>query len=138
LDAVREKSVVAIHDGVRPFASVSLIRRCFAEAEKHGNAIPCMPVKESLRKITPGKNEMVERNSFVVVQTPQCFDSEILKEAYRTAYQPGFTDDAAVVEHYSQSIHLVEGESENIKITFPVDLIIGEEILKSRAADSKL
>jgi 2-C-methyl-D-erythritol 4-phosphate cytidylyltransferase len=130
LEFVKEKSIVAVHDGVRPCVSTSLIKRCFSESEKSGNAVPVIPVNESLRKIKSGKNEIADRNSFVIIQTPQCFSSEIIKEAYLSAYQNIFTDDATVVEFAGQDIHLIEGEKENIKITYPFDLIVGEEILK--------
>ncbi len=130
LTMVKEKSIVAIHDGVRPFVSVDLINRSFSEAEKFGNAVPAVPVNDSLRKVEGEHNEIADRSSFVTIQTPQCFGSEILKEAYTADYRDIFTDDANVVEFHGQPIHLMEGERENIKITFPVDLIIGEEILK--------
>lgn len=130
LACVKEKSIVAIHDGVRPFASTALINRCFSEAEKFGNAIPSIPINESIRKIENGENEIADRSSFVIIQTPQCFDSDILEEAYKTDYKNIFTDDASVVEFYGKKIHLTEGEQTNIKITFPFDLMIGETILK--------
>jgi len=127
---VMEKSIVAVHDGVRPFAGSALISRCFSEAEKHGNAVPFIPLDDSIRKVNGDANETADRNSFVIIQTPQCFDSEILKEVYKTDHQNMFTDDASVAEFYGIKIHLTEGEKENIKITFPADLLFGEAILK--------
>lgn len=129
---VTEKSIVAIHDGARPFASESLIKKCFSEAEKFGNAIPAIPVNESLRKINGDESEVADRSSYVIIQTPQCFSSEIIKTAYNVDYNNSFTDDASVAEVSGVSIHLIAGESENIKITYPIDLSIGESILKSR------
>ncbi len=130
LTLVKEKSMVAIHDGVRPFVSVDLINRSFSEAGQFGNAVPAIPVNDSIRKVDADRNEIADRNSLVAIQTPQCFTSETLKEAYATDYRDIFTDDANVVEFHGQSIHLIEGERENFKITYPVDLILGEEILK--------
>jgi 2-C-methyl-D-erythritol 4-phosphate cytidylyltransferase len=127
---VKEKSLVAVHDGVRPFVSTGLINRSFSEAEQHGNAVPAIPLSDSLRRVEKGRNEIVDRTSFVSIQTPQCFDSEILKQAYNTEYKTIFTDDAGVVEATGEKIHLIEGERENMKITYPVDLIIGEAVLK--------
>ncbi len=127
---VKEKSIVAIHDGVRPFASPALINKCFTEAEKNGSAVPAISLNDSIRKTEGDKNSIADRSSFVIVQTPQCFDSEILKAAYELTYQTTFTDDASVVEHSGKKIHLVEGERENIKITYPFDMITGELILQ--------
>jgi 2-C-methyl-D-erythritol 4-phosphate cytidylyltransferase len=130
LEEVKEKSIVAVHDGVRPFADTNLINRCFLEAEQHGNAVPAIPVNDSIRKVENERSEWIDRNAFVIIQTPQCFASEMLKEAYNTEYKSVFTDDASVVELHGQTIHLTEGDRENIKITYPVDLILGEVILK--------
>ena len=127
-----EKSIVAIHDGARPFASATLINKTFSEAEKFGNAVPAISVNESLRKVVGDKNEIADRSSFVIIQTPQCFQSETLKSAYKSDFKNSFTDDANVVEFVGESIHLIDGERDNNKITFPADLIIGEAILKSR------
>ena len=130
LDAVKEKSIVAVHDGARPLASKALINRCFLEAEKYGNAVPAISISESMRKMDGSQSVIVDRDKFVLIQTPQCFESEILIRAYRVDDQPVFTDDASVVEHSGKSIHLINGERENIKITYPLDLAIGEAILK--------
>jgi 2-C-methyl-D-erythritol 4-phosphate cytidylyltransferase len=130
LEWVKEKSLIAVHDGARPFVSIDLITRSFSEAEQYGNAVPVIPLNESIRSIANAGNKIADRDSFVMVQTPQCFSSEILVDAYRADYRNEFTDDASVVESLGQSIHLIEGERENIKITFPVDFTIGEAILK--------
>ena len=130
LTAVKEKSIVAIHDGARPFTSNALINSCFSEAEKYGNAVPVIQLNESIRKISGEHSEIADRKSFVIVQTPQCFESEILKKAYTVDHQDIFTDDASVVEFNGIEIYLVQGEPENIKITYPFDLITGESILK--------
>jgi 2-C-methyl-D-erythritol 4-phosphate cytidylyltransferase len=132
LQLVTEESIVAVHDAVRPLASAELITRCYAEAEKFGNAVPCIPVNDSLRSVKGNKNEIADRNSFVSIQTPQCFHSDILKKAYQTEYKKTFTDDASVVEDAGEKIHLMEGERENIKITFAEDLIFAQAVLKKK------
>jgi 2-C-methyl-D-erythritol 4-phosphate cytidylyltransferase len=130
LNSINGKGVVAVHDGVRPFASTGLINKCFEEAEKNGNAVPCIPVAESIRKVSEkGLSEVADRNSLVIIQTPQCFDSEILKKAYSSDFKDIFTDDATVVEHCGYKINLIEGERENIKITYPFDLKIAKSII---------
>jgi len=74
------------------------------------------------------KNKAVERSKYFIVQTPQCFQSEILKAAFAKGYDASFTDDATVVEAAGYKIHLVEGDSGNIKITTPFDLKLAEAL----------
>ena len=113
-----EKALVAVHDGVRPWITPALIRNVFRSAHKHGSAIPCLPVNESLRRIKNNKQSIaVDRNSFCLVQTPQCFASDTLKKAYQQKYCKSFTDDASVVEAWGGKVHLTEGEDGNRKIT---------------------
>ncbi len=129
--------VVGVHDGVRPFASVETIARCFAEARRSGAAVPVVPVVETLRRLTNGEtrcSETVSRDDYKLVQTPQTFDVRILKEAYRQPYTSFFTDDASVVESSGRGIALVEGNRENIKITTPFDLTVAEALVASGKA----
>lgn len=123
--------IVAVHDGVRPFASPDTIARAFTAAEKYGAAIPVVPITDSLRYIEAGgESHAVNRSDFRAVQTPQCFRTDLLKKAYGTGFSPFFTDDASVVEASGNKIVLTEGNSENIKITTPVDLAIAEIIVR--------
>lgn len=126
LKLVTQDGWVAVHDGVRPFVSKETISACFTEAAVSGAAIPILPVIETLRKWTDNSSKTVNRDNYCTVQTPQVFHTELLKEAYRQPYVPLFTDDASVVENLGQSVSLVEGNRENIKITTPFDLQIGE------------
>ena len=117
--------VVGVHDGVRPFPSVDVIRRCYETARTAKAVIPVVPVVETLRHIIgQDDTETVPRGDFRLVQTPQTFDIQLLKRAYGQPYQDGFTDDASVVESIGQRITLVEGNRENINITTPFDLRI--------------
>lgn len=118
--------VVGIHDAARPFVSVDTIKRCFETAAQKGNAIPVSPVFESLRMVTNGINKAVSRDDFKVVQTPQCFIVSKIKDAFEQDYSPFFTDDATVLEGIDEPIFMVEGNSENIKITNPSDLKFAE------------
>ncbi len=129
---LRENALIAIHDGVRPFVSNTTLQNCFADAEKFGNAIPCVEIPDSLRKIADekGKNSMVNRQEFRAIQTPQVFRAEVIHQAFEQEFSPAFTDDASVAEAAKNKIHLVAGNRENIKITTPFDLMIGEQILK--------
>lgn len=118
--------VVGVHDGVRPFPSVEVIRRCYATARQTGAAVPVIPVVETLRHTVDDTSVTVPRSDYRLVQTPQTFDIQLLQAANRQPYNDGFTDDASVVESYGHAITLVEGNRENIKITTPYDLKIAE------------
>jgi 2-C-methyl-D-erythritol 4-phosphate cytidylyltransferase len=121
--------LVAIHDGVRPFVSIDTIKRCFQMAEKLGNAIPVISPNESMRLVTETGSMPVNRFKVKIVQTPQVFNAEIIKKAYRQDYLPEFTDDATVLEKTGVKINLIEGNRENIKITTPEDLVISSALL---------
>ena len=120
------EGVVGVHDGVRPFVSLDVIKRCYEEARVKKAVIPVMPVTETLRDVTQGKN--VYRENYKIVQTPQTFDIQLLKAANQQPYSEAFTDDASVVEAIGQEVTMVEGNRENIKITTPFDLKIADVI----------
>ncbi len=126
-------ALVAIHDGVRPLVSIDVVRRAFDVAEQAGAAIPVLPVTESLRMVQPdGSSQAVARSSYRSVQTPQVFDSTRLKAAYAVPYRSDFTDDASVYEAQGDAVTLIEGNSENIKITIPQDIALAEMILSQK------
>lgn len=119
------QGVVGIHDGVRPFPSVEVIRACYETARTAKAVIPVVPVVETVRHIVAGgKTETVDRADYRLVQTPQTFDIQMLKQAYAQPYRDCFTDDASVVESAGHEVTLIEGNRENIKITTPFDLRI--------------
>lgn len=121
------EGVVGVHDGVRPFVTVEVIRRCYDAAWEHGAVVPVIPVVETVRQLLPeGDSLTVDRNLYRLVQTPQTFRIPLFKEAMRQPYQPGFTDDASVVEHFGHRVALVEGNRENIKLTTPSDIQYAE------------
>lgn len=126
-----EKALVAMHDGVRPFVSSEVISACFEEAEKSGAAIPVIPMIDSLRETDANGSHPVDRSRYFAVQTPQVFRSDVLLKAYGQDFSPLFTDDASVVEAMGQSIRLVTGNRENIKLTTPFDLLIAKGLLLS-------
>lgn len=129
LEAVRESSIVFIHDGVRPLVSPELIQRCEKMALEKGNAIPALELKESIRSVRGRESFSEDRTRFRCVQTPQTFRSEIIREAFRQPFDPGFTDEASVLEKMGVPIHLIEGEYRNLKITRPEDLALAEILL---------
>jgi 2-C-methyl-D-erythritol 4-phosphate cytidylyltransferase len=132
LSELPDHCLVAVHDGVRPLVSVVTIDRCFQSALVFGNAVPCVDIPETLREIGEQGNRQVDRAKFRLIQTPQVFHAGILKKAYLQEYQQQFTDDAGVVESLGHSIHLVAGNPENIKITFPKDLAVASAFLKGQ------
>ena len=142
--------VVGVHDGVRPFPSIEVIRNCYETARTAKAVIPVIPVVETLRHISSNgqtrtdtdkkeslspevrcqkESRTVPRDEYRLVQTPQTFDIQLLKAANRQPYNDGFTDDASVVESYGHQITLVEGNRENIKITTPYDLKIAKVLV---------
>lgn len=119
------EGVVGVHDGVRPFVTVDVISRCYQGVSQAGAVIPVVPVVETLRHVTEGTKQ---RADYRLVQTPQVFDIQLLKAAYRQQYNDDFTDDASVVEAYGHTIMLVDGNRENIKITTPFDMKVAEAL----------
>lgn len=117
-------AVVGIHDAARPFVSRQTIANCYEIAAQKGNAVPCVPVNESMRKISNNVNSSVNRNEYKIIQTPQCFQVSKIKAAFQQDFVPMYTDDATVLESTGEPIVLVEGNEENIKITSPHDLKI--------------
>jgi 2-C-methyl-D-erythritol 4-phosphate cytidylyltransferase len=129
LSLVKKESVVFIHDAVRCLLTPSLIHLCYDETLRFGSAIPCIDSKDSIRIIHESGHKTIKRTDIRLVQTPQTFLSSLLLPAYKTSYQESFTDDASVVEFSNHPVHLVEGETNNIKITTPLDLAIAETLL---------
>jgi len=122
-------SIIAVHDAARPLVSLQTIQNTFTAAERSGAAIPVVDVNESLREVDSIGSKAVNRKDYRVVQTPQCFKKEILLEAYKQNYVPEFTDDATVVETSGNKILLTPGNVENIKITYPQDMMLAAALL---------
>jgi 2-C-methyl-D-erythritol 4-phosphate cytidylyltransferase len=130
---VRKGELVAIHDGVRPFVSIETISRCFAKAEQSGAAIPVIPMTESIRYFeNDDKSLSVDREKYKIVQTPQVFHSDVIISAYAQPYSKDFTDDASVVEKCGYPVSTVEGNSENIKLTTPLDMSLAKILINGR------
>ena len=125
-----EQDNILIHDGVRPLVSTELINRVIKSLEDNVAVIPATCVTDSLRHIeNDGHSTIVNRDRFRSVQTPQGFKAGLLLKAYQQPYNEAFTDDASVVEFLGQQIHLIDGETTNLKITNPVDLIVARCLL---------
>jgi 2-C-methyl-D-erythritol 4-phosphate cytidylyltransferase len=131
---ISDEGLVAIHDGVRPLVSSETLERTFTSAGKYGNAVPVMPMVESVRETVLERSREVDRCNLRIVQTPQVFRKALIKKAYALAAHENFTDDATVAEAMGEIIHLVEGNPENIKITRPSDLLSAAAILAASSS----
>lgn len=157
IDALKsDPELIAVQDGVRPLASPEMIRGVVRCAELHGAAIPVVEPVDSFRETEEeagegkeGRNgngacagddtasaaagsHIVDRRRLRIVQTPQVFRAEWLREAYALPYRETFTDDASVVEAAGHVIWLAPGERENIKLTTPADFVIAEALIAAR------
>ena len=132
LALVNDDSLVAVQDAVRPLTSVEIIDNAYKQANEYSNAIVAVKSRDSVRSLRNGKSESLLRDEIYLVQTPQTFKANLLKKAYLQPFNNGFTDDASVAEADGNVTHLVEGNYQNIKITFPEDIAIAEMLLKMR------
>ena len=124
-----EVEYIAVHDGVRAMATKKLIIRAMLAAEEHDAVIPVVDVVDSYRRVDGNESHLVPRAELRIVQTPQIFKAQTLRNAYSVAFCPAFTDDASVVEAAGGHITLVEGERTNIKLTTPEDMAYAEWLL---------
>ncbi|MEX2335645.1 MAG: 2-C-methyl-D-erythritol 4-phosphate cytidylyltransferase [Fulvivirga sp.] len=126
------EGLVAIHDGVRPLVTADIIGASFRLASIHQSAIAVVRLKESIRITDQDTTKAVDRSSYRLIQTPQTFALNLIKEAYNIKEAQELTDDASVAEKAGFKISLFEGSYENLKITTPEDLIIAEALLNNR------
>lgn len=138
LKKIPDGELVAIHDGVRPLVTPDIIAASFKLAAIHGAAVAAVNLKDSLRlihvssslkELPASKNsESVDRSVYRLVQTPQTFHSELIKQAYTLTDDVHLTDDASVAEKAGYPVFLFEGSYENIKITTPEDLVVARAL----------
>lgn len=135
LRVIPDNSLVAIHDGVRPFPPIKTILDAYRVAEEKGNAIACVPLKDSIREVIGSANRAVDRDLFRLVQTPQTFRSDLIKSCYEQLSGelslPLYSDDATLAERFGHPAHFVDGAHTNIKITTPEDLVTAEAFLEA-------
>ena len=129
LEKIDENSVIAIHDGVRPLISTKLIDSLITETKSGVGIIPIVPVKDSIRKVEGENSVHLDRSNLYKVQTPQCFLSKDIKEAYTQEFSDTFTDDASVFEANGGKINTLLGEENNLKITTEEDLKIASILI---------
>lgn len=128
-----DPELIAVQDGVRPLGTAEMIRRVVRAAAEHGAAIPVVEPVDSFRETdSAGNSHPVDRSRLRIVQTPQVFRADVLRNAYAAEFRPAFTDDASVVEAAGHPVCLVPGERGNIKLTAPEDFIVAEALLTAR------
>lgn len=137
-----DADLIAVHDAVRPFVSEKVIRDVFRAAAAHGAALPGLPVADTLKKVGPDTRirSTVDRNHVFTVQTPQVFKRDILLAAYKKAINSDMfgTDESSLVELAGFPVHLVEGNPENVKLTYPQDLYYAEKRMQSSLPDIRI
>ena len=136
LDKLDAKTdMVLIHDGARPFVSAALIDRCIQAAALKGAAVAGLPVRDTIKRVSDDGyiQSTPERAGLWEIQTPQCFQRDLIVAAHQRAVREGFdaTDDAMVVERMAKPVCVVEGEACNFKITVPEDLQIAEAMIRA-------
>ena len=135
LEADGRAELLAIQDGARPLVTPELISAAIREAARSGAAAPAIPVRDTIKEARDGLVlRTPDRSTLFAVQTPQVFESSLLKGALKQAREDGVqpTDDCMAVERLGMSVRLVEGDVTNLKITVPSDLVIAEALLKER------
>lgn len=129
LNLVQEDGIVFIHDAVRPFITQELLKRCYQLANEKGNAIPVIDLKDSIRMLDELGSKALNRMMLKSVQTPQTFQTQLIKDAFNLPFSDLFTDEASVLEANHGKINLAVGDELNFKITSPLDLEIAKQIL---------
>ena len=123
------ESIIAIHDGVRPFVSTDVVRTIFDMVKTKSAIVPAINPVETVRTGDRDDSVVISRNACWLVQTPQAFKANIIREAYEQEFDEHFTDDASVVEAAGHKVSIVKGNPENIKLTTPIDLALAEVLL---------
>jgi 2-C-methyl-D-erythritol 4-phosphate cytidylyltransferase len=128
--SINVDGIVAIHDAARPLVSASVVKTSFEVALAKGNSVVGILPVDSIRQVSiDGSSRALDRSELRLVQTPQTFKVSDLQAAYNVKYKSGFTDDASVMESYGIKINVIEGNRENIKITYPNDLEIASILM---------
>ncbi len=129
IPASETEALVYVHDAARPFINKTFLLHLQKEAMQFGNAIPCIPIAESVRMVKENneiKSSPIDRGLLRIVQTPQVFFAKNIKKCFEMPYQDAFTDEATVCQLHGETIHMTEGLEDNIKIITPSQLIFAE------------
>lgn len=136
LNLIRHNGIVLIHDGARPFVTKEEISNVIETAALKGAAVVGTPATNTMKMVD--SNGMVthtlDRSSIWNISTPQGFRVPLIKRGFEMkgkALQKVW-DDAMLIELLGEPVSVIRGSYENIKITTPTDMIIGESIFKER------
>lgn len=132
LRAVSDASLVLTHDGARPLITPVLISAVIKGAEEYGACAIGTPVTDTIRRVFNERTQLIERDEYWFIQTPQCFDYDLFWKAHNRANEMNkiFTDDSGLVESFGHSVKIISSSSDNIKITYLRDLYVAEQIMK--------
>lgn len=130
LRAIDKTDLVMVHDAVRPMATEELIQRSAEACMTHQAVITAVRVKDTIKLQNPEQfvAETIDRSNLWQVQTPQCFDYALLKQAFEKAYADSFygTDESMLVERLGHPVKIIEGDYRNVKITTPDDVALAQ------------
>jgi len=132
--------LIAIHDGARPLVTQSILEKTVLRAATTGAAAPVVPIVDTVKNMDKDIiTGTVDRTGLAAIQTPQVFEAGLIKAALEKAIADGevLTDDCACVERLGMKVAATEGSRENIKITTPFDLLLGEAILEARVKEGR-
>ena len=136
--------IIAIHDGARPLVTREVIERTIESAKKYGSGVAAVQLKDTIKRVD-GSGCVVDtpiRDTLRAVQTPQTFDAKLIREAHERFIHGNVagiraTDDAMLAEWMGHSVHLTDGDVENIKLTTPEDMLLAGEVLVRRGEAKK-
>lgn len=128
---------VLIHDCARPFLSQDIIARCIQSLETYNAIDVAIPATDTIIEVSPLGfiHNIPKRDKLMCGQTPQCFKLSLIKKAHQMAINDNdFTDDCGLILKYNLGkIFVVEGESENIKITYAQDIVLADKLFQTKA-----
>jgi 2-C-methyl-D-erythritol 4-phosphate cytidylyltransferase len=135
----KRAKVICIHDGARPFVTEAVVEKVIQAAKDYRAAAPAIPVKDTVRIVREDGTETPDRSLLFATQTPQAFDADLIKASLTAAVRDRktYTDDCAAAEAMGFSVHLTEGDEDNIKITTPADIPLAEAIAANRKGTGK-
>jgi 2-C-methyl-D-erythritol 4-phosphate cytidylyltransferase len=132
LDAAPEATVVVVHDAARPLVTAGLVKECLEALDGVDGVIAASPVSDTIHVSSSDRliRDTPDRSTLWAAQTPQVFRADILRRAL--AGGDSGTDEASLVAAAGGTVRLIEGPSDNIKVTTPTDLRLAEAILRDR------
>ena len=137
LEIAYNEGIIAVHDAVRPFINQQFLLYLYQEAKKFKSAVPYTLPKSSIRIEQNGQNQPLPRDKIRIIQTPQMFDAQKLKQAYaKIEYNKNLTDDATVYQTVGFNVHLVRGLDDNIKITTETDYLLAKILIEKITPES--